>query len=230
MLLDILGDIIRSSLVLLLGAVSGGLIGGLAVMLTWWFDRQADEERQLLSEIMSIYALKEAWIVEGQDYHKSKLSQNRYLSEIQGGGLWLHRVDVRAVVDQLEWNAPPNQYYRFIDSTRTWIVRDEVREDRPPSYPHLLPSTHLESHPAVLSSRGMMELCGWIERVSIVWSTRFFLWRRSRLLSRRGLEMLWPHLIPVAGKDRVEIFGDRLSARAKDFLAFYCKHYPTHPE
>lgn len=186
----------------LLGAVGGGLVSALVITITWWFERQADEERQLLSEGLAIHASKEAWVLEGPDYNIFKLSEKRQLPEISSSGLWLRKVEVRAVLDQAKWNGPEDHFYGFLSGVRTWIVRDEIQYVKDGklklSYPISIP--YPEVHPALLSSRAMHELCGWIERVSSVWSTRFPLWPCSRLLSRHGLEMLRPLLLPVLEK------------------------------
>ena len=67
----------------------------------------------------------------------------------------------------------------------------------------------------------MHELCGWIERVA---SARSIRWPLG-LISSHGLEMLKPLLISISGDDRREVFGDRLTKNAIDFLKWYHKKY-----
>lgn len=212
-------NIADSSLAVLLGAVGGGVIGAIIMLITWWHDARERIVRQLLSEGLAIHASKEAWILEGENYKESKLSEHKNLpTDSKSSGLWLRKVEVRAALDQAKWNAPENQFYGFLDATRTWIVRDKIDEGEALSYPKVLSGPYLEPHAALLSSRAMHELCGWIERVASVQSTWCLL---SQFLSAHALEMLRPLLISVAGEDRLQVFGDRLTKRAKDFLSWY---------
>jgi hypothetical protein len=59
----------------------------------------------------------------------------------------------------------------------------------------------------------MEELCAWIERVTEEWSK----W----MLSVHGLELLEPILKAISGQDRIDVFGDRLSIKARRFLEYY---------
>jgi len=71
-----------------------------------------------------------------------------------------------------------------------------------------------------LSSRALEELCGCIEEVVSAGSG--FPW----LLSRHSLEILRVILPAVAGQDRIEVFGPRLSDRAQRFLKKYRRKHP----
>lgn len=59
---------------LLIGAITGGALGSLVTGLIWWFDRRTETARELLSEAMTIYSQREAWILEGPHYEDRKLS------------------------------------------------------------------------------------------------------------------------------------------------------------
>jgi hypothetical protein len=58
-------------------------------------------------------------------------------------------VELRAVLDQAEWNAPfPNFFYDFINGRRTWILRDAITGKQ--SYEGVLTVTF----PALITSKG----------------------------------------------------------------------------
>jgi hypothetical protein len=197
------------SIAITLGAVSGGLIGAFVALILWWKGTRASNARELLAEALAVQALKEAWIVDGQNCQEEMLSHNRNLTlSLNEKSLRLRRVEVRFVLDDARWNSPDNEYYGIIDYRRTWIVRDRVHQNEY-SYRGGPP---VDYHPALLTSRALEELCGWIERVASA--------RNGWMLSRHGLEMLDPLLRAVAAEDRIEIFkkGDRLSPEAIKFL------------
>jgi hypothetical protein len=197
---------LNNTLSLVFGAIGGGLLSG---YITWRMLRE-NTARELLSEALAVQALKEAWILEGRDYQHLTLSDNR---EPMGEGVWLRHVEVRAVLDDATWNSPQDQCYGFIDGRRAWIVRNQL-VDEPVTNSQGGP---LYDHPALLSSRAFEELAGWVERVA---SAKY-----GWTLSRRGLEMLKPLLEPASREDRIIVFGDRLSLKARQFLKWYRENY-----
>jgi hypothetical protein len=48
----------------LLGAVGGGLLAAVAVVVTWWIDKREKNAQELLAQAMEIQALKEAGVPE----------------------------------------------------------------------------------------------------------------------------------------------------------------------
>jgi hypothetical protein len=163
---------------LLLGAVGGGIISALVA----WRMLRAETAQNLLRDALTIQAEMEAWILEGPGYENERLSQSKGLPmEPTDEGRWLRQVEVRAVLDEASWNAPEDQAYGFIVGRRVWIVRDTI-VGRPVSHGEVFGGWH----PALLSSRALEELCGWVERVSTS--------SKGRLLSKRDLETLKPLL------------------------------------
>ena len=212
-------QILAQSIGITLGAVSGGFIGALVALILWWKGTQASNARELLAEALTIQALKEAWVLDGQNYQEETLSHNRNLTmSLNEKKLRLRRVEVRFVLDDASWNSPDNEYYGIIDYRRTWIVRDKVHQNEyaykggPP----------VDYHPALLTSRALEELCGWIERAASA--------RNGWMLSRHGLEMLDPLLRAVTAEDRIEVFKkrDRLSPEAINFLRRQRLAYQKH--
>lgn len=196
---------------LLIGAITGGALGALVTGLIWWLDRRPQTARELLSEAVTVYSQREAWILEGPNYEGRKLSAMDVPStEPSFNGCWLREVEVRAVCDESKWNSPSTQYYGFIEGRRVWIVRDTVVKD---SQTYSTGTGGVPAHPGLISSRGHDELCCWIERVASA--------NRSWSLSRYGLEMLRTSLIPIATEDRLEVFGNRLSPGAREFLLWF---------
>lgn len=192
---------------LLLGAVGGGLISGLVT----WRMLRSETARQLLADALAIQAEMEAWILDGPDYMKRKLSDHKSLPTAPSSAdLWLRPVEVRAVLDEASWNSPTDPCYAFVSGRRAWIVRDSVTGS--PVYPGALGGGW---HPALLSSRALEDLCGWVEQVVIA--------RRGWLLSKRGLKMLKPLLAALCTRDRLEVLGTRLSSEAREFLAEYSR-------
>ena len=66
----------QGSVARLIGAITGGLLGAIALLITWWLDRRARDVRELLQRGLEIQALQEAWIVEGPDYQQQTLSKH----------------------------------------------------------------------------------------------------------------------------------------------------------
>lgn len=164
---------------------------------------------ELLSEALHIQALEEAYIADGQGYKNIILSENRQLQQKDDLKTpYLLKVEVRAVLDDNDWNSPPEQRYRFLDGRRTWIVRNKLVKK---------PANGEDPHPALLSSRACEELEGWIERVASAYSTKF--------LSIRRLSILRPLLAPVSIKNKRDIFELRgnLTPDAIKFLEWYEK-------
>ena len=193
---------------------------------TWWANYHAKREelaRTLLSEGLAVHTLLEAWILEGPAYEEVRLSANRNLQSAPGSSaLWLRKVEVRAVLDQAEWTAPEQVFYDFIDGERTWIVRDVVLNGRP-SYPMVFARHYrdVKPHPALMSSRAIHELRGWVEKVASAYA--------EGVLSADRLKMLSPLLEPVSGEDRIKVLEQLLSAEALKFLRWYRAEYVRPP-
>ncbi len=203
--------IASQALPLLLGAVGGGV---LSALVTWRMLR-ADTARRLLANALTIQGEMEGWILEGPGCERKKMSEQPDLGvEHAAGALWLRPVEVRAVLDQAKWNSPKQQLYGFISGRRSWIVRDVVTA---PEVAYSGPSAE-SCRPALLSSRGMEELCGWAEQVALA--------RDGWLLSKRGLAALRPLLLAICTRDRMEVLGDRLSEKARRFLEEYSRSVP----
>jgi hypothetical protein len=170
----------------------GVLVGAFLSVYTWRKSARANNARELLSDALLIQAEKEAWILDGAGYQKEKLSKNKGLpTEPQDNGLWLRNVEVRFVLDDLEWKSPQQQRYHVIEGRRTWIVRDTVCGLRP-AYVGASPG---DCYPALLSSKAFEELSGWIERVSSA--------KKWGMLDQQGVEMLRPLLDAVCTEDRI---------------------------
>ena len=94
--------LVQESIVLVVGAITGGVLGAVALLVTWWVDGRARDVRELLHRGLEIQALKEAWILEGRGHEQAKLSMHPNLPEASpsDGGLWLRRVEIRAVLAQ----------------------------------------------------------------------------------------------------------------------------------
>ena len=186
--------------------VLGGIVG------TWYFFRYKTA-MELLSEALVVQALKEAYIVDGKGYDKVVLSIKKQLTQdADPQNPYLKKVEVRAVLDQDDWNSPQEQYYRFLDGKRAWIVRDQLLNQSTNGS-----NVHVDPHPALLSSRAFEEIEGWIERVTSARSKKF--------LSKRSLFILRPLLAAVCRKDRRDIFKLRgnLTTKALNFLEWYEK-------
>lgn len=198
----------------------------ISAFVSWMISRLVLREttaRDLLLEALAVEALEEAWILEGHDAQSvtAKLSENRDLEEKQGSGkFWLRRVEVRAILDEAEWNSPSADTYGFVGTRRAWIVRNEVTARM------AMPGPTLRHYPALISSRGREELCGWIERVQNAYRRPLWLiWLRS--LNSNGLEMLRSLLVAVAQPDRVEVLKGGLTPRAIAFLEEIRKKWPV---
>lgn len=202
-------EIAHNALALLFGAIGGGLISALIS----WRMLRADTARQLLAEALAIQSEKEAWILEGEEYSKKKLTDNKNLSTIEtSSGIWLRQVEVRAVLDEAQWTPLSDQEYGFIEGRRAWIVRNLV--SGPPAHTGLVGGGW---HPALASSRALEGLCGWVEQVAVSVN--------GRLLRKCDLVLLKPLLLPLCTKDRIEVLGTRLSETAKEFLKDCAKEY-----
>jgi hypothetical protein len=138
-----------------------------------------------------------------------KISEYPKLREGEGTGkFWLRRVEVRAILDEAHWNSPSEEPYGFVSTRRAWIVRNEVRPGS------VYPGPTREHYPALISSKGREELCGWIERVQNAYRGPPMI----RALTDDGLKMLRPLLIPLAQSDRVDVLRSGLSSSAIGFL------------
>ena len=194
------------------GAVIGALLGGTITAGTLLYTstkaQQGNTARELLSEVIALVSLKEGWLLQGEGSRTAKLSDKPGLSETQSDtGPWLLPVEIRAILDEAQWNAPSNQNYGFMQGRRVWIIRDQVLPEAALSYSGVTQ----EHFPALISFAGMQELCAWIERVQIA--------RNSGTLTDLGLTSLRPYLVPLAQEDRVRAFRVLLSPDAQKFLA-----------
>jgi hypothetical protein len=190
-----------------IGAILGGLITAGTLLYTSTRAEQGNTARELLSEVTALVSLKEGWLLQGEGNQIAKLSDKPGLSETQSGsGLWLLPVELRAILDEAQWNSPSNQSYGFMQGRRVWIIRDQILPDAPLSYSDL----SQEHFPALISTAGMQELCAWIERVQIA--------HNSGTLTEFGLTPLRPYLVPLAQEDRVRALRVLLSPDARKFL------------
>jgi hypothetical protein len=198
-------EIIYQGSALILGAAGGGLVSAFV----GWKMLRSQTAQELIRDALVIQAEKEAWILEGLDYEKKRLSECQGLpTEPSGQGSWLFQVEVRTVLDEASWNSPDGHYYGIIAGRRAWIVRDTITNTKP--------HAHCGGcYPALLSSRALEDICGWVERVSIS--------RNGRLLSKRDLEALSPLLGALCTSDCLDVLGSRLSGRAQLFLHKYAK-------
>lgn len=196
----------------ILGAVIGAIVAGIITAgMLLYTSRSADQEttaRELLSEVIALVSLKEGWLLQGEGSQTVKLSDKPHLPEAEtGAGLWLLPVEIRAILDEAQWNSPSDQGYGFIQGRRVWIIRNEILPNVPLSYSGF----NQEHFPALISSAGMQELCAWIERVQIAYN--------GGTLTDRGLTPLRPYLVPLAQEDRVKALRVLLSPDARKFLA-----------
>lgn len=190
-----------------IGAILGGLITAGTLLYTSTRAEQGNTARELLSEVTALVSLKEGWLLQGEGSQTAKLSDKPGLSETQSGsGLWLLPVELRAILDEAQWNSPSNQSYGFMQGRRVWIIRNQILPDAPLSYSGL----SQEHFPALISTAGMQELCAWIERVQIA--------HNSGTLTEFGLTPLRPYLVPLAQEDRVRALRVLLSPDARKFL------------
>jgi hypothetical protein len=190
-----------------IGAILGGLITAGTLLYTSTRAEQGNTARELLSEVTALVSLKEGWLLQGEGSQTAKLSDKPGLSETQSGsGLWLLPVELRAILDEAQWNSPSNQSYGFMQGRRVWIIRDQILPGAPLSYSGL----SQEHFPALMSTAGMQELCAWIERVQIA--------HNSGTLTEFGLTPLRPYLVPLAQEDRVRALRVLLSPDARKFL------------
>lgn len=191
-----------------IGAILGSVITAGTLLYTSTKARQENTARELLSEVIALVSLKEGWLLQGEGNQTAKLSDNSGLLETErGSGLWLLPVEIRAILDEAEWNSPSDQNYGFMQGRRVWIIRNAIIPDAPLSYSGLT-----QKHfPALISTAGMQELCAWIERVQIA--------HNGGTLTDRGLTPLRPYLVPLAQEDRVRALRVLLSPDARKFLA-----------
>jgi hypothetical protein len=191
-----------------IGAILGSVITAGTLLYTSTKARQENTARELLSEVIALVSLKEGWLLQGEGNQTAKLSDNSGLLETaSGSGLWLLPVEIRAILDEAEWNSPSDQSYGFMQGRRVWIIRNAIIPNTPLSYSGLT-----QKHfPALISTAGMQELCAWIERVQIA--------HNGGTLTDRGLTPLRPYLVPLAQEDRVRALRVLLSPDARKFLA-----------
>jgi hypothetical protein len=198
----------RVILAFLVGVVISGAITTGLILYTSTRVREENTARELLSEVVALMALQEGWLLQGEGSQTAKLSDHPGLPETQSGsGLWLLPVEIRAILDEAQWNSPSDPSYGFIQGRNVWIIRNQILPDAPLSYS----GVNQARFPALISSAGRQELCAWIERVQIAYN--------GGTLTDRGLAPLRPYLVPLAQEDRVSALRILLSRDARDFLA-----------
>jgi len=198
----------RVLLAALIGAIASSVITAGVFLYTGAKVLEERTARELLSEVVVIVSLQEGWLLQGEDSQTAKLSDHLNLPEKQSSsGLWLLPVELRAVLDEAQWNAPSDPSYGFIDGRQVWILRNQILPGAPLSYSGL----NQKHFPALISSAGRQELCAWIERVQIAYN--------GGTLTEKGLRPLRPYLVPLAQEDRVSAFHILLSKDARNFLA-----------
>jgi len=197
----------RVILAALISAIAASVVTTGVFLYTSTKARQENTARQLLSEVVALVSLQEGWLLQGEGSRTAKLSDNPGLPESQkGSGLWLLPVEIRAILDEAQWNSPQDPSYGFLQGRRVWIIRNEVAPNAPLSYTGVTQ----EHFPALISSAGRQELCAWIERVQIAYN--------AGTLTDRGLVPLRSYLVPLAQEDRVSAFRMLLSQDARNFL------------
>src|SRR6187402_713834 len=119
----------------MIGAILGGAITAGTLLYTSTKAQQGNTARELLSEVTALVSLKEGWLLQGEGSQTAKLSSKPGLLEVPSdSGLWLLSVEIRAILDEAQWNSSPNHGYGFLQGRRVWIVRDEILRDAPLSY------------------------------------------------------------------------------------------------
>jgi hypothetical protein len=137
---------------IVIGAILGGIITAGTLLYTSTNAQQGNTARELLSEVIALISLKEGWLLQGEGSQTAKLSEKPGLLETQSGsGLWLLPVEIRAVLDEAQWNSPSKQSYGFMQGRRVWIVRDQILPDAPLSYSGIAQ----EHFPALISFAGI---------------------------------------------------------------------------
>ena len=198
----------RAILAALIGAIAGSVITAGVFLYTGTKVLQERTARELLSEVVALVSLQEGWLLQGEGSRTAKLSDHPGLPETRSGsGLWLLPVELRAILDEAQWNSPSDPSYGFVQGRKVWILRNQILPDAPLSYSGL----NQEHFPALISSAGRQELCAWIERVQIAYN--------GGTLTDRGLRPLRPYLVPLAQEDRVSALRILLSQDARNFLA-----------
>ena len=94
----------------IIGVVIGAILGRISRLGHCCTHRrraqQGNTARELLSEVTALVSLKEGWLLQGQGSRTAKLSDKPGLSETQSGsGLWLLPVEIRAILDEAQWNS-----------------------------------------------------------------------------------------------------------------------------
>ena len=98
-----------------IGAILGSIITAGTLLYTSTRARQENTARELLSEVIALVSLKEGWLLQGEGSQTAKLSDNPVLLEMESGsGLWLLPVEIRAILDEAQWNSPSDQSYGFM--------------------------------------------------------------------------------------------------------------------
>ena len=207
---------------LFLGGVSGGLLGAVALAGTWWWDSRRRTASELLKDGFAIHAKTEAWILDSQDDSLSAVRPKDPFSAADVPAL--RKVEIRLVLDQSPWNAPTKNFFGVIEGKRTWIVRDTILDGD--AYPRTGDVADLRPYPALVSSKGLHELCGWIERVASLCFWRIGPFPRQRrpialFLSPHDISSLWPLLASIRSADRMRLLESRLSEDARSFLEWH---------
>src|ERR1700687_2312826 len=105
----------------LIGAIAGSLITAGGVLYTSTKARQENTARELLSEVVALVSLQEGWLLQGEGTRTAKLSDNPGLPQTQSGsGLWLLPVEIRAILDEAQWDSSSDPSYGFIQGRKVW--------------------------------------------------------------------------------------------------------------
>src|SRR5450759_3524077 len=115
----------RAIVAALIGAIVGSVITAGVFLYTGAKVLQERTARELLSEVVALVSLQEGWLLQGEGSQTAKLSDHPGLPETQSGsGLWLLPVELRAILDEAQWNAPSDPSYGFIQGRKVWIIRN----------------------------------------------------------------------------------------------------------
>jgi hypothetical protein len=208
-----------------LSAIAGALIAAAAVWYTWRATARRQIERELLKEALEIQALLEAWHLESAPGSGQQIIDRDLPVRVQPSETdpWLRNVEIRAVLDSATWTYPTDTppCFGFVSGRRAWIVRDKIEGAISPSEAATATSHNVVSKPALVSSRGLEELCGWVEQVA---SAREGVPWFNQMLTNDGLRMLDPLLAPLSRRDVAKALERSLSKRAIDLLKNYRRH------
>ena len=98
----------RVILAAMIGVIVGGAITAGLFLYSSTRVREENTARELLSEVVALLALQEGWLLQGEGSQTAKLSDHPGLTDAKSSsGLWLLPVELRAILDEAQWNSPP---------------------------------------------------------------------------------------------------------------------------